>query len=130
MATIRYVLNGPVNEARLAALFRVSWPGEPPASSATRLEHSLAYVCAYDGPLLTGFVNLAWDGGLHAFILDTTVHPEYRRSGIGSALVRHAAAVAREAGCHWVHVDYEPRLAPFYQACGFAPTTAGLMRLG
>ena len=27
----------------------------------------------------------------------------------------------------WLHVDYEPQLAPFYEPCGFRPTAAGLM---
>jgi hypothetical protein len=40
-----------------------------------------------------------------------------------------AAAAAREAGCEWLHVDYEASLTPFYEACGFVPTAAGLIRL-
>jgi hypothetical protein len=37
---------------------------------------------------------------------------------------------ARDAGCEWMHVDFDDRLRPFYlDACGFAPTTAGLIAL-
>lgn len=35
--------------------------------------HSLGRVTAHDGARLTGFVNVAWDGGVHAFVLDTVV---------------------------------------------------------
>ena len=35
--------------------------------------HSLGWVCARDGAGLVGFVNLAWDGVVHAFVLDTMV---------------------------------------------------------
>jgi len=36
-----------------------------------RLErHSLTWVGAFDGETLIGFVNLCWDGGSHAFVLD------------------------------------------------------------
>lgn len=35
--------------------------------------HSLGWVCARDDDLLVGFVNVPWDGGVHAFILDTIV---------------------------------------------------------
>ncbi len=35
--------------------------------------HSLGWVCAYLGSELVGFVNVAWDGGVHAFVLDTMV---------------------------------------------------------
>ena len=47
--------------------------------------HSLGWVCAYDGDDLVGFVNVAWDGGVHAFVLDTLVKSEMRHSGIGAA---------------------------------------------
>lgn len=81
-----------------------------------------------DGTLV-GFVNVAWDGRDHAFLLDTRVHPEERHRGIGVALVRAAARAAAEAGCEHLHVDYEASLAPFYAACGFQPQPAGLLNL-
>jgi len=48
----------------------------------------LAYACAYDAEHLIGFVNLAWDGGIHTFLLDTTVHPDLQRSHGDSPIVR------------------------------------------
>lgn len=79
---------------------------------------------------LVGFVNVAWDGGDHAFLLDTKVAGEYQRRGIATELVRRAAAAAGAAGCEWLHVDFEDGLAPFYfGACGFRPTAAGLIHL-
>jgi hypothetical protein len=44
-------------------------------------------------------------------------------------LVEQAFAVARERGMVWVHVDCEPQLRAFYQAFGFRPADAGLIRL-
>ena len=45
-------------------------------------------------------------------------------------LVRHATEHARAAGCTWLHVDFEEHLHEFYlNACGFTPTTAGLIAL-
>jgi choline kinase len=42
-----------------------------------------------------------------------------------------AARHATEAGCEWMEVDFDADLARFYYgACGFAPTQAGLLRLG
>jgi GNAT superfamily N-acetyltransferase len=43
--------------------------------------------------------------------------------------VRAAAQAAAEAGCENLHVDYEASLDPFYLACGFRPTAAGLLGL-
>jgi GNAT superfamily N-acetyltransferase len=122
-------ISPPVSGALLNDLFAAAWPGHRECDFAPVLTRSLAYICAYSGERLAGFVNLAWDGGIHAFILDTTVHPALQRRGVGTALVRAAAAAARERGIVWLHVDYEPHLEPFYRACGFVPTLAGLLRL-
>ncbi len=92
--------------------------------------HSLGWVCARQSGQLVGFVNVAWDGGVHAFILDTLVAVRARHHGIGTALVATAAEYARTAGCEWLHVDFEDHLAPFYfQSCAFTPTNAGLVAL-
>ena len=93
------------------------------------LERSLSFVCAFHADRLIGFVNLAWDGGIHAFVLDTAVHPEFRRRGIGIGLVKRAAEIARKRGMEWLHVDFEPHLQSFYDKCGFRNTNAGLINL-
>ncbi len=121
--------NPPVGNAALNALRNAAWDHVGDQDWATILRHSLGWVGATDDGRLVGFVNVAWDGGVHAFLLDTTVHPHYQRQGIGRALVREAAAMARERGAEWLHVDYEDELEPFYQACGFRPTAAGLLDL-
>jgi ribosomal protein S18 acetylase RimI-like enzyme len=92
--------------------------------------HSLGWVCARDEGSLVGFVNVAWDGDVHAFILDTLVATHARRRGIGLALVATATEHARAAGCEWLHVDFEDHLRAFYfDACGSTPTNAGLIAL-
>ena len=93
------------------------------------LSRNLGHVCAYVGDSIIGYVNVAWDGALHAFLLDPTVRSDMRRRGIGTELVRRARELALEGGAEWLHVDYEPRLARFYEQCGFRKTQAGLMRL-
>ena len=129
MMNITYLISPAVDDAALNELFAAAWPGHTAGPFGPVLGRSLAYVCAYADAELAGFVNLAWDGGVHAFLLDTTVHPAWQRRGIGGELVRRAAEVARGRGMHWLHVDYEPHLEGFYRSCGFRPTLAGLMRL-
>jgi len=92
---------------------------------------SLGWVCAQVGDELVGFVNVAWDGGVHAFILDTLVQVGVRRQGIGTAMIAIAVSEARLAGCEWLHVDFDGEdLRAFYvDSCGFAPTDAGAMPL-
>jgi GNAT superfamily N-acetyltransferase len=83
-----------------------------------------------DGGELVGFVNVAWDGVVHAFVIDTMVATGARRRGVGTRLVEVAVAEARAAGCEWLHVDFEDHLRGFYfDACGFTPTNAGLIEL-
>ncbi len=92
--------------------------------------HSLGWVTAREGQDLIGFVNVAWDGSVHAFILDTMVKPEKKRQGVGTSLVKEAAKHARAAGCEWLHVDFEDKLHSFYySACGFQSTPGGIIRL-
>jgi GNAT superfamily N-acetyltransferase len=92
--------------------------------------HSLGWVVARDGDALVGFVNVVWDGRVHAWLQDTMVARRARGHGVGRQLVAQARQRARAAGCGWLHVDYPQELAHFYEAvCGFVPTAAGLIDL-
>ena len=108
----------------------VSHGGWPEHGWWERLQpHSLGWVTArtVDGTLV-GFVNVAWDGGDHAFLLDPKTRGSFQRQGIGRQLVSLAAEHVEAAGCEWLHVDFDPELRPFYlDACGFTPTEGGLI---
>ena len=108
----------------------------PPASAVERdwrmavEAHSLGWVIARDDGKLVGFVNVIWDGLAHAWIQDTIVESVFRRQGIGSRLVSAARDASKQAGCEWLHVDFDDELERFYfQACDFTPTSAGLIHL-
>ncbi|MBY5768650.1 GNAT family N-acetyltransferase [Rhizobium laguerreae] len=115
--------------AELNALFSAAWDSPHNRDFTPILSRSLAHIGAYQDDRLVGFVNVAWDGGIHAFILDTSVRPEMQRQGIATRLVGEATRVARERGAEWLHVDFEPHLTGFYHACGFRPTKAGIIKL-
>jgi GNAT superfamily N-acetyltransferase len=92
--------------------------------------HSLGWVTARDGEDLVGFVNVVWDGLVHAWLQDTMVAASARHRGVGTRLVAAAVDAARAAGCEWLHVDFDEDLRPFYlDACGFEPTPAGVLEL-
>lgn len=129
VAVIEIVTDPFPDDAAMARLWLVAWGGAGRASFQPVLQRSLTHVGAYEGTLLVGFVNVAWDGGIHAFLLDTCVDPVHRRQGVALRLVERAAEVARQRGAHWLHVDFEPQLEGFYRQCGFGATAAGLMRL-
>ena len=128
MTQIHYVTSPNVSNEALNALFKHAWAAHQDRDFTPILQRSLGWICAYDNAFLVGFVNLAWDGGIHAFLLDTTVHSDYQRLGIGAQLVHRAMTLAHTKGIEWVHVDYEPHLEGFYRKCGFQPTLAGLWK--
>jgi GNAT superfamily N-acetyltransferase len=129
---IDYLWRGPFTNAELNGLHAEGfchgpldddWQGQVS-------RHSLGWVCAREGAQLAGFVNVAWDGGVHAFLVDTLVTARVSRRGVGTRLVAVASDGARAAGCEWLHVDFEDHLSPFYiGSCGFSPTNAGLIAL-
>ena len=128
-----YRLSAPPDFSELAALHAAASGYTAETSDAAAWERvlarSLCWVTAHAEGRLVGFVNVAWDGGLHAFLLDTAVHPDWSRQGVGTALVKRAAGEAARLGAGWLHVDYEAHLEGFYRGCGFGETKAGLLRL-
>jgi GNAT superfamily N-acetyltransferase len=121
---------GPLTDDEMVELVR-SHGGAPVPGWWDRIQpFSLGWVTARADGTLLGFVNVAWDGGDHAFLLDTKTRGDHQREGIGAMVVAAAAARARAAGCEWLHVDFRPELRSFYVgACGFRPTDAGLIHL-
>jgi GNAT superfamily N-acetyltransferase len=82
-------------------------------------DHSLGWAVARDDGTLVGFVNVIWDGLVRAWLQDTMVAVVAGRRGIGTQLVATARDGARDAGCEWLHVDFDDHLRPFYlDACG------------
>jgi len=130
MKPVRFEVFPKVSSAQLNRLYAKAWPHHMSFDFDPVIRQCLRFVCAYDGKELVGSVYMAWDGAQHAFLLEPTVLSRLRHRGIGSELVRIAVEVARDQGCEWVHVDYVAPSAPSYRACGFRPTTAGLIRLG
>lgn len=143
---IIYASSPPVDDGAVSRLHAAAF-GEPVAVRpwARQLhDHSLGWVSAYDGAELVGFINVVWDGDLHAFLLDTAVRPDRQRAGIGSGLVKAAVSLAHEAGCLYVHVDTDADLLPFYLKAGemspvpaatrafttLPSTTPGVVRVG
>ena len=110
-------------------LFTNAWSNYVPIDFNSQLKYCYYYICANIDENIIGFVKVIWDGGKHGFLLDMTVHKEFRRQGIGSTLTTKAIEHAKEIGLEWLHVDYEPHLDKFYTDRGFRHTEAGLINL-
>ena len=132
--TITYGWRGDFDNDEINALHAEAFETRPYDASewnwVEQVEHSLGWVVARDDTRLVGFVNVLWDGLVHAWIQDTMVALDARHRGIATELVARAVTGARDAQCEWMHVDFEDHLRPFYfDACGFTPTNAGLIAL-
>ena len=106
-----------VDEEDLQRLFESAW-GERKCDFRPVLARSFTWLTAHVGEDLAGFVNVAWDGGVHFFLIDTTVHPAWQRRGIGTQLVRGAIDACHGHG-RWMHVDFGAELRGFYASAGF-----------
>lgn len=128
---IRIAWRAPLADEEMVDLV-VSHGGKPFPGWWDRIRpHSFGWVTARDTEgLLVGFVNVVSDGDCHASLIDTKTRGSYQRRGIATAVVARAVDEARTAGHEWFHVDFDDELAPFYfEACGFVPAPAGLIRL-
>lgn len=97
---------------------------------ALTANHSFGWVTARSDRSLVGFVNVLWDGLVHAWLQDEMVASSARHRGIGVGLVAVVRGEVKAAGCEWLHVDFDDDLRPFYiDAAGFTPTSAGLIDL-
>jgi ribosomal protein S18 acetylase RimI-like enzyme len=125
---VHYLKRIPIDFAKLESLFVASW-GRPKPGYDAVLARSFTWVAALHGDDLVGFVNVAWDGGVHFFLLDASVHPAWTRQGIGRRLIATAIEECRGRG-EWLHVDAsEELMSGFYRRLGLKPSPAGLIDL-
>ena len=130
---IVYRRRAEVDLEALDALYGSAWPNHSKGTTdGAEFAHSFTWITAHAGDDLVGFVNVAWDGGVHFFLLDTTVHASWQHRGVGTRLVQEAIAVCREYGKgHHLHVDSsEELMRDFYIPAGFHWTNAGTVWVG
>ena len=109
----------------------------PPAADATRrflADPGHHLLVAYEADVPAGFVTGVEmthpDKGTEMFLYELAVHEEHRNRGVGRALVRALAALAREHGCYgmWVLTDEDNAAAlAAYRAAGGGDPEANVM---
>lgn len=52
-------------------------------------------------------------------IEDVVVDQEYRKLGLGKAIINHLVSVAKDRGCYKVILNCSEKNRPFYENCGF-----------
>ncbi|HEX6289089.1 MAG TPA: GNAT family N-acetyltransferase [Herpetosiphonaceae bacterium] len=119
--TVSIVERVPTVEEYLRAITAVGWRRREQRAVELALSNSLYAVCAQADDQTVGFGRVIGDGGLHLYLTDVVVVPEYQGRGIGSRIV---AALTRfvEAMPYRnliVGVMPTPGLQRFYERHGY-----------
>lgn len=102
---VRYEWRGAISDREMVALVE-SHGGSTEAGWWDRIRpYSLGWVVAReDDDTVVGFVNVAWDGGEHAFLIDTKVPGEHQRRGLARPSSRRQQPTPKPpdaSGCMW-----------------------------
>ena len=92
---------------------------ENPAALRQGFEHSLLVLAAYEGDRLLGIIRAVGDGATIVFVQDILVYPEYRRKGVGTALLQ--AVLDRYQHVRQIELvtDNSEETVAFYRSMGF-----------
>ena len=103
--------------------FLAHWDFQPPDGTLFEmLRRSTEVILAreVESSLLCGYITALSDGVACAYISALEVRPEYRRRGIGTALLKQ---MVEQLNVFAIYLSCAPTVAPFYEATGF---TAGI----
>ena len=97
-------------------------------------ENSLLVLAAYDGGRLAGIARAVGDGRTIVYVQDVLVREEYRRRGVGTALMKEILQRYAHVRQIVLVTDDTPDTAAFYESLGFGELSRtgcrGYMRIG
>jgi len=114
------------DEDALVALWQTIFPDDPPHNAPRKViaekrkVDDLIFVIEQDSTLI-GACMAGYDGH-RGWLYAVGVLPDYRRSGMGAALVEHTMAALEKIGCEKVNLQIRStntQVASFYNALGF-----------
>jgi predicted N-acetyltransferase YhbS len=123
------LLNAPIDNDVLNTLFHQAWPHHETTDFTKLASASLFHFIAFADERAIGFVRVIGCGNLRGFLLGPTVHPDYQRQGVGTALLNESADAAKARGVETLHVEFAPGHRRFYAQAGFRHTAAGIRKL-
>ncbi|MEM7165873.1 MAG: GNAT family N-acetyltransferase [Planctomycetota bacterium] len=99
----------------------VGWKRRDPEAIAASLKQSFVSVCAASAEALVGMGRVISDGGLHYYITDVVVRPDWHRQGIGTSIVNqlNERLDRLQYANTFVGVVATPGSQPFYENLGY-----------
>lgn len=109
---------------------------DPPSRAALFAEHrrrkGVNTFVAVEGDEVVGTYSVFVEpkfihgGSWVGHIEDVAVRPDRQGRGVGRALVEHAVAFCKRAGCYKAVLHCSPELVPFYERAGFYHNGSGM----
>ena len=111
---ITYSCGEKLGAAEFLSFAAAVWPGSYDADKTQSALDTTVNITARDGGKLVGCLRILTDGYFFGTITELLVLPEYRRRGIGSALLR----LARENTPTLLYFGAQPEAEAFYEKNG------------
>ncbi len=111
---------GPVRPDELARLYNVvGWHVVPEENFRRALAGTYVSIAARCQGELVGYGRALADGGVHSWIHDLIVVPEFRHQGIGGHILRGLIDRLRDDGIPYIGLFAAKDRASFYEGFGF-----------
>ena len=115
------------DHAGVIELWETVFPDDPPHNAPAKVldaklaMHDGMLFVATDADTVIGTAMAGYDGH-RGWLYTVAVSPGHRRRGVGAALVRHAVAALRTAGCAKINLQIRTTnlaVREFYESLGF-----------
>ena len=102
----------------------VGWETRDQKIMLEALGRSLAVIAVYKDSRFVGAARLVGDGIYNLVVYDMVVHPDFRRQGVGTALLNYCSQYAERLGVPRLECICEAENSSFYQNADWKLTAA------
>ena len=91
------------------------------------LKNVYTYYTVHVKDELVGFISVLSDGVADALLFDLMVHPDHRKKGVGSELVKTAVRDLKSEEIKFIQTVFCKKDEPFFEKIGFDILCAGII---
>ena len=126
---VTYQFGAAIDPTELAGLFvGTTWAdGRSADKIKIMLENSTLHISVWREGKIIGFLRVITDNVYRAVLDDLVVHPNFRKQGIGTEIMRQM--MKRLEHLEEISLDCEDELLPYYAKFGFLPDQFNCVRV-